>query len=101
MGEITMRERITLSKEDGCDLIWEGECPGYKIVTECYEITGQGRWNTNKVALVESATTKDMYLLPYSIGSTELQETELFEYDDPILIPAVATSSIRYVADKE
>lgn len=94
-----MRDKIVLSKDHGFDLIYECECPGYKMVNDHYEITGQGRWNTNKVALVESTTTQETYLLPYSIGSTEMQETELFEYDDPILYPAKLVNIQKWVVD--
>lgn len=94
-----MRDKIKLSKEDGKALVFDDAVGDFEMEQFEYEITGTSRWETQKVALVKNKLTGDMYLLHYSVGSTECQETEWFEYDDPILYPAKSVTIQKWVVD--
>ena len=83
-----MREKINLTREQGCELFDNGQVLSFKMIDEDYEISGKGRWSISKNALVQDIRDDSVYLLPYSEGATESQDEGLFEYMSAVLITA-------------
>lgn len=95
-----MRDKVLLSEEDGCDLIWEGHCPGYVSMNHNnHKITGQGRWSIDREVWVEFTATGEKYVMPYSVGATEQQDEVPFEYEPPVLYPAKVVQTVDWVCE--
>lgn len=91
-------ERIILSKEDGNNLLW-GDNNVYEVVDSRYEFIDQGRWTTTFNALVREKGSENYYFLNHTDGSTEMQENDPFEYDDPVLVPVTKKFVEMYVIE--
>ena len=87
-----MREKIKLKREQGIELFDGGQFEDFILIEEAYEVTGKSRWSVMYNALVKNGVTGEMFLLPYQLGATEMQDEGLFEYMDPVLIPAQSVS---------
>lgn len=78
---------MKLSKEDARELVW-GDLDGWEVVGEP-EITDQRRWVTVHECLFKHIESGSVFNMWWEEGSTECQETELFEYYDPELTEMV------------
>ena len=73
---------ITLTKDDGNRMVYD-EHPDFEDVPGTEKIVDQGRWDTMFKKVFKHVPSGKFYMLHYSLGSTEQQECDPFEYSDP------------------
>lgn len=71
---------MKLTKEEGRDIVY-GDHPDW--VTEETEIIEQTRWSVLRTGVFTHVPTGTSYELTWSVGATEQQDEQAFEYDDP------------------
>jgi len=75
-----MTNKREFPKEELLALVWGDDPPGYEKIEE--HQTGTSRWS-NHHALV-FRYEGELWRTHYSVGLTELQDQEPFEYDEPV-----------------
>ncbi len=73
---------LNLSREDGRDVIY-GDHADWETVNGTGKIIDQRRWSTIREAIFFHVLTDKHYRICWSEGSTEMQESTPFEFNDP------------------
>ncbi len=78
--ETKQREKLNLTKSEARDLI-SNDLEGFEIIKE--EIYQQRRWETDYEVIVKRVSDNKFFRGCFSKGSTEQQDSQPFEYDEP------------------
>jgi len=73
---------LKLTREEGREIVYE-ESDRFKVVTD--EIVDNSRWSIQHTVIFKDTKTGKYYSTYYSVGATEQQDEEPFEYYDPEL----------------
>ena len=71
----------------------------WEIVKGTEEIVGQRRWVTERTAIYQHKPTGKYYRFDWDSGSTEMQESQPFEYEDeyvPIEVKSVVQTIVGW-----
>jgi hypothetical protein len=76
--------------------IVQDELADYPVVSD--EITGTGRWSVYHTAVFRDETDGTYWMTDYSVGATEYQDQDPYEYDDSVAyeVRPVETVTIVY-----
>jgi hypothetical protein len=74
------REKLILTVEQGKELI-SGDLEGFKTISKT--ICGQTRWETRYRIVVQRENDGKFFSDTYHVGSTEMQDTYPYDYNEP------------------
>lgn len=78
---------LKLTKEDGRAMLGDDH-DDWKEIEQ--EIVDTGRWDIHYTGIFKHIPTGKFYMMHWSVGATEMQDTRPFEYDDPELFEVEA-----------
>mgnify|MGYP001559599660 CR=1 FL=1 len=89
---------MILSPEDARLAIYNKH-KDFKVMKE--EIIGKSRWETHHETILKHLPTKRFYLVEWSKGATEMQDTQAFEYVKEVeLVEVIETTKVISVYEK-
>jgi hypothetical protein len=74
-----VNEILELEKEEARDILW-GDHPDGKVIED--KITGNSRWSIEHDIVIEYKGK--FYIGFYTVGATEQQDEQAWEYDDTV-----------------
>ena len=73
---------MEVSKDTAQELVWEGESGGFTVVKKV--ITGHSRWSIIYMLVFRRNDDGQLFGVDYSVGATEYQDEEPFQYQNPV-----------------
>ena len=71
---------LNVDKDQAMDIVF-GDDPDFDVISK--RIVDQGRWETTKEVIVKQKSTGKFFRTFYSHGSTEMQDYNSWEDEDP------------------
>jgi hypothetical protein len=71
---------MKLTKEEGRDIVWNDHEDWEEIESET---DGNNRWSIFHTGVFKHKPSGKFYSLNWSVGATETQDQQAFEYEDP------------------
>lgn len=78
------REKLELTGQDARYILWEEKSDEYEIVRK--ELTDTSRWSVHYELIIKRKSDGKLFRDYYSVGATESQDEQPWEYDEPNFI---------------
>lgn len=82
---------MKLTAEQARDIVWESD-EDWQSVEE--EVVGNDRWSIHKTGVFKHIPTAKFYRFNWSVGATEYQDEQPYEYDKEVEVAEVELREI-------
>lgn len=83
---------LKMTPEAGRELIWNGNKDFKKVSDEVYDTSR--RWSEDREIIVQRLSDKTYWRSYYSVGKTEMQDEQAYEYDDAAVFHQVEQKEV-------
>lgn len=84
---------ITLGAKDARNIVCEDH-EDWDLVPNTEQLTNHSRWSVGKTAVFIQKSTNKCYRFDWSVGATESQDEQPYEYEKEVVVTEVSLQSV-------